>query len=193
MRSGSSPPMPNAVRSRDRLDAQPARPALIGAASCRGSGRRAPSCPLERRPDRLLDMVGARGGEQQRLGRGAPALFVAGRAAARGSPRRPGCRPARGSRRQSMPAPRSASASAATWVDLPAPSPPSRLMKRPRAVAHAIPNSCLKPIQMRPKKPASPTASPATSGITCGAVSAVVTTRSAICWPLAIGALTGPW
>ena len=34
------------------------------------------------------------------------------------------------------------------------------------AFAHAIPMSCRKPIHARPKKPACPTASPATSGIT---------------------------
>src|SRR5204863_484740 len=39
---------------------------------------------------------------------------------------------------------------------------------------HAIPNSDLRPIQMRPKKPALPTSSPATSGTTCGGVWPVV-------------------
>ena len=53
----------------------------------------------------------------------------------------------------SMPRSRRAAASALTWVDLPTPSPPSRLMKRP-ARRHAIPKSCLSPSQMRPKKPA---------------------------------------
>src|SRR5689334_20340676 len=48
------------------------------------------------------------------------------------------------------------------------------------AAAHAIPNSDLRPIQMRPKKPAFPTSSPATSGTTWGPVSTVVITRSAI-------------
>ena len=54
------------------------------------------------------------------------------------------------------------------------------------------PKNDIKPAQTRPKKPASETASSATSGMTCGAVSGVVTTRSAMCWPLAIGALIGP-
>ena len=49
-----------------------------------------------------------------------------------------------------------------------------------------------KPAMMRPKKPASSTASAAISGIVCGGVSPVVTTRLAICWPCLIGALTGP-
>ena len=44
----------------------------------------------------------------------------------------------------------------------------------PAARAHAIPNSDLRPSQMRPKKPASPTSSPATSGTICGGVSPVV-------------------
>jgi len=44
------------------------------------------------------------------------------------------------------------------------------------AFAHAIPNSDLRPSQMRPKKPALPTSSPATSGTTCGGVSPVVIT-----------------
>src|SRR5688572_5017608 len=57
--------------------------------------------------------------------------------------------------------------------------------------AHAMPNSCLRPIQARPKKPACSTASPATSGMTCSP-SGMATTRSAMCWPLAIGAFTGP-
>ena len=52
------------------------------------------------------------------------------------------------------------------------------------AVAHAIPMSDLRPSQMRPKKPALPTSSPATSGTTCGGVSGVVMTRSAICCAL---------
>src|SRR4051812_9246320 len=55
--------------------------------------------------------------------------------------------------------------------------------------AHAMPSSCLRPIQMRPKKPALPTSSPATRGTTCGGVSPVVMTSSAISWPLAIGAV----
>ncbi len=54
----------------------------------------------------------------------------------------------------------------------------------------AIPNSCLNPSQMRPKKPALPTSSPATSGVTCGCVSPVNTSKSAMCWPLVIGAVT---
>ena len=36
--------------------------------------------------------------------------------------------------------------------------------------AHAIPSNCLSPIQARAKKPASPTASAATSGITCSPI-----------------------
>ena len=58
---------------------------------------------------------------------------------------------------------------------------------------HAAPNRLFRPVQMRPKKPASPTAVSATSGVTCGGMpSPVSTTRSAICWPCAIGACTGP-
>src|SRR5205085_3332236 len=44
------------------------------------------------------------------------------------------------------------------------------------AQRHAIPNSDLRLAQMRPKKPALPTSSPATSGTICGGVSPVVTT-----------------
>src|SRR5690349_2801044 len=41
------------------------------------------------------------------------------------------------------------------------------------AGGHAIPMSCLRPSQMRPKKPAWPTSSPAASATTCGGVSPV--------------------
>src|SRR3954447_3999660 len=57
---------------------------------------------------------------------------------------------------------------------------------------HAIPNSDFRPTQMRPKKPALPTSSPATSGTTCGGVSPVVTTSCATSCPFAIGATSGP-
>src|SRR3954454_7365497 len=60
------------------------------------------------------------------------------------------------------------------------------------ACCHAIPNSDFRPTQMRPKKPALPTSSPATSGTTCGGVSPVVTTSCATSCPLAIGATSGP-
>src|SRR2546423_117626 len=42
--------------------------------------------------------------------------------------------------------------------------------------AHAIPKSDLRPSQIRPKKPARPTSSPATNGTICGGVSLVVMT-----------------
>ena len=45
---------------------------------------------------------------------------------------------------------------------------------------------------MRPKKPALPTSSPATSGTICGGVSPVVTTSCATSCPLLIGATSGP-
>ncbi len=54
------------------------------------------------------------------------------------------------------------------------------------------PKNDIKPAQTRPKKPASDTASSATNGMTCGAVSGVDTIKSAICCPFAIGALIGP-
>src|SRR4029078_1287841 len=54
-------------------------------------------------------------------------------------------------------------------------------LKGDEAAAHAQPNREVSPAQTRPKKPASPTSVSATSGMTCGVVSPVVTTRSATC------------
>ena len=83
-------------------------------------------------------MVGAVGGVQQRLGargRGAVLAVSAPRPApgcGSGRPRR--SHRARGSPRRRGPRPRNASASRRTWVDLPAPSPPSKTTKTPARV-----------------------------------------------------------
>ena len=60
------------------------------------------------------------------------------------------------------------------------------------AAGHAWPKRDFTPSQMRPKKPASPIAVSATSGVVCSGMSPAWTTRSAMCWPCAIGACTGP-
>ena len=56
------------------------------------------------------------------------------RRAARGSLRPPDCRRARGWQRPSMPRAARLAQSRVTWVDLPVPSPPSSVMKRPCAM-----------------------------------------------------------
>ena len=135
-------------------------------------------------------MVGAGGGEEQGLGLGGPAVVVAleqkladrlGAGAAAGlagldhleaaAAQRLGQRLQLGRLADPLPAFEGDEAARA-----------SRLSRTARSG----------PFQIRPKKPASPTASAATSGMVWGGVSAVETTRSAICWPLAIGALIGP-
>ena len=142
-------------------------------------------CPFSSAGGSFADMVGAGGGEQQRFGLRAPAVLASAEqqfadllgafATARFAGHdhvEPALAQGRGERR--------------TCVDLPTPSPPSRLMNfRGR---HAIPNSDLSSSQIRPKNPALPTSSPATSGTTCGGVSPVVTTSWATSCPLAIGA-----
>ena len=85
----------------------------------------------ERRADGALEVVAAGGGEEEALGLGRPAAGVARDEEARGSARRRGRRRARGSRRPRAPRARRVAASARTWVDLPEPSMPSKLMKRP--------------------------------------------------------------
>ena len=61
VRSGRKPPMPNALICAHLVDAQPARRRPDRRASCRGSGRTAPSCPAR-----------ARAGSSSRHGRRAP-------------------------------------------------------------------------------------------------------------------------
>ena len=107
----------------------PPAAALIGKRAVDEAVGKHPVARLQRRTDRLVDMVGARGREQQSFGLGAPAGFVAAQqqlADALGA-----FASARLARHDDVdPARRAAqSASAWTWVDLPTPSPPSRLMK----------------------------------------------------------------
>ena len=91
---------------------------------------------VERRPDDRVDVLGPVGGVQQRLGARRTARRSRGRAAIRRtSAHRWACHRARRSARTSSPRARSSSASAATWVDLPAPSPPSK--RRRRHAGHA--------------------------------------------------------
>ena len=124
-------------------------------ASCRRSGRDSTHWPARSAGRIVLSTWSARAAANSKASAcGAPALLVAGQQQLADRSRRPRFRQARGSRRTSMPRSASAAASAATWVDLPTPSPPSRLMKRPRALT-PFRTSCLKPSQMRPKKPAS--------------------------------------
>ena len=116
------------------FDAEAARAALIGERTVDEAVGEHPCRPSQRGPDRLIDMVGAGRGEQQCLGFGSPAissplqkqladgLGAAAPAGLTGDEARR-CRDAA-----------SAAASALTCVDLPTPSPPSRLMKRPRVV-----------------------------------------------------------
>ena len=128
------------VQRPDRVEAEAAGAALIGdraveEAVAHHPGRRAPapagSCG---RHDRS--------GRRRTAAPRPPAASDDRGAAGCGSPRRPGCRRARGSRRRRGRAPRSAAASAFAWVDLPTPSPPSSVMKRP---AHARPEDALQP------------------------------------------------
>ena len=95
---GKYSPMPNALIAAHRLDAKAARAALIGERAVDEAVGQHPAALLQRRTDRLIDMVRAGRGEQQSLGLGAPARFIASAAAAHGSPRRPRFRPAHASR-----------------------------------------------------------------------------------------------
>ena len=127
------------------VDAKPAGPALIGERAVEEAVAQHPSASFERRPDGLVDMVGARRGEQQGLGRARPAVLAALAAAARGSPRHRRCRPARGFRRTSMPRARSAVGERLELGRLADPLPAFEGDELARGVAHAMPSNCLKP------------------------------------------------
>ena len=177
------------VQRADRVEAEPAGAALIG--------DRAVDEAVARPPRRRASSAGrivratwsdAGGGEQQGLGLGGPVLDRA--AAAPRIASAPGLPPGSRVSTTSRPRARSAAASAFAWVDLPAPSPPSSVMKRP---GHASPSEALQArTRCGRRSPPRATALSATSGMVWGGMSAVSTTRSAICWPWAIGARTGP-
>ena len=87
---------PERVDRAHRFNAKTARAALIGERAVDEAVGEHPLSALERRADGLVDMIGPRRGEQQRFGLRSPAILLAAQQAARGSPRRLRCRPARG-------------------------------------------------------------------------------------------------
>ena len=88
--------MPKRIDRAHRLDAETARAALIGERAVDEAVAKHPLALVERRADGLVDMVGAGGREQQRLGLARPSGRRRRAAAARGSPRRLRSRPVRG-------------------------------------------------------------------------------------------------
>ena len=164
-------------------------PALIGAGRIDEAVAQHPVATFERRPDHPLDMVGTRGGEQQRLDARAPAVGAAchQQVADRLRPRRA----ARLPRRYHGQATRAQCLGEAGELRRFADALPP--FERDEATRQRqTPKKDQSPAHARRKNPASPTAFSATSGITCGGVEGVSTTRSAMCWPAAMGALIGP-
>ena len=136
-------------------------------------------------------MIGAGGGEQQGFGLGRPAIV---RAVSSNAADRLGARAAAGlaGHRRTSNAARAQCRGESLQLGRFADPFPAFERDEARFAAHAIPKSCLSPIQMRPKKPAFADLLAGDQRHHLRAVSGVETTRSAICWPLAIGALTGP-
>ncbi len=132
-------------------------------------------------------MVGARRGEQQGFGGGPPALPGGSSNSARiASP--PGVPPGSRVSTTSMPRARSASPSSRAWVDLPAPSPPSKATNRPHVIRTAPRCRCTTGAADWPAGP--PRRRPAARR--AAADRAPSTWRKATCCPSAIGASTGP-
>src|SRR5690242_9498019 len=187
---GEAPVQPEGIYLADRLDPETARSALVGQRAVDEAVAQDPAATLESRANRLLDMVRPRGGEEQRLG-SRPPSFV-------------------GSSQQQLTdlLASFAPTGLAGHEDVDSATPkrigqglhlrglagPFPALEGDEAPAgrHAIPMSCLRPSQMRPKKPARPTSSPATRETICGAVSPVVITSWATSCPFAIGATSGP-
>ncbi len=113
-----------------------ARGALVGPGRVDEAVAQHGLAAAERRADQPVEMVDPGGAEQQGLGEGPVGLGDAGEQRRRGSPRPGASRRARGSRtRPGRMRARRVAARRAIWVDLPAPSPPSKVMKAPRASA----------------------------------------------------------
>ena len=97
VRSGSRPPVTTLFSSEHALDAEPAGDPLVGERRVEVAVADDVGATLERRPDHLGDMLGARPPQRAPL---RPRRSSRGRAGrGRGSPRRARCRPARASRR----------------------------------------------------------------------------------------------
>ena len=147
---------PEGVDRPHRLDAETARAALIGERAVEEAVAQHPAARA-RAPGGSSCRHGRRG--RRRTARPRPRRSSAPRrrsAAARGSLRRPGCRPARGSRPDSRcPRSRSAAASARDLGRLADPLPAFEADEAPARALTPCRTSCLRPIQMRPKKPAS--------------------------------------
>ena len=178
------------VNCPDGLDSELAGTPLIGKRAVDESIGEDPFACFNRRTDDLVDVIRTRRRKQQRFGTRTPAFLVAeqqqfadllGAFASTGF-----------SRNENLDVSLPQGLGQRGQLGRLADPFPAFERDEARFGDHAIPKSCLRPIHARVKKPASPTASPATSGITCSP-SGIETTKSAMCWPLAIGALTGPW
>ena len=131
VRSGRLSPTATSLELRDQARRQLARGALIGARRIGESVANHPGAPLQRRRDRLVDMVDPRGGEQQRLGSGPNLRRRAGEDhLAQCLGMRRAARLARTHDRPGQ-APSARPRARFACTDLPAPSPPSSVMKRP--------------------------------------------------------------
>ena len=180
-----------AVKVAHRVDPQPASFALIGQTRIEEAVAEHPLAAFERGEDGLVDMVRTGGGEQQSFGARIPARVVAfeqefadrlGAGAPAGF----------SGDDDGQAAPGEGFGQGGELGRLADPFPAFEA-DEPTARHQPIPSNCLRPIQMRPKKPAGSTPCAAISGMTCSPESAVVTIRSAIWSPFLKPALSGPW
>ena len=166
VRSGRKLAAAEGVHARGPLRSRGRRRRPDRRSSCRRSGRTAPRARA--RAPAGSSARHDRRGRRRTAGPRPPAPSgIVARSSSSRIASAPGLPPGSRVSTTSRPRSRSAAASAFAWVDLPTPSPPSSAMNLPRAVTPA--ERALQPGQMRPKKPASPTSSPATSGTSAAA------------------------
>ena len=167
VRSGRKPWLPISCSAAHRLHADPGGAALIGERAVEEAVAEHPGAALQRRADGPGDMVGAGGGEEQGLGLGSPAVVAAfeqqladrlGAGASAGLAGLDHLEAAAAQRLGERP-------------ELGRLAGPLAALEADEAARHSQPNNDVRPFQIRPKKPASPTASAATRGMVWGGVS----------------------
>ena len=194
VRSGARPssPVSAAIMPRRRALAV----ALIGHGGIGEPVAHHPHAGRQRRADGPLDMLGAGGEMQQRLGRRRPVDRAAQQQVAQ-QLRPPARRPARACAAPAGRAAASASASSRAWVDLPAPSPPSSVMNRPgRAARRGVIASAAGHVARdtaiaRPGRPSCGTSAPASSGTSIAGTPCPATVSLPSVVPFATGARIG--
>ena len=197
VRSGTTAPVqgtgPSRGRGRGRI---PDRPW-----SNRRSDRKRPIC--RRRGRGLPFAADARGAQHNEEGLRSrdPSVRQGRRREDCESVRHPGAPPGSRVTTTSRPTASSPVRSSLIWVDLPLPSPPSRVMKSPRSILppsalafQPVPphSRYLRAAPSRPISPSWPTSRPATSGTSILFISGAETTSFARTSPLAMGAGSGP-